>query len=255
MKLVTLNTWGGKIREPLLDFLRTHKDEVDIFCFQEVLNCESSEKFEKEVAHTEHKADRATFYDLYSVLAEVLETHQGYFRPHFKEWYGLAIFVRKGIKVLEEGEHFVFKEKGHIPEGDVGFHARNIQYVAVETPAGLRTVVNFHGLWNGNGKTDTDDRLAQSTKIVEFMKDIETPIILCGDFNLLPDTKSIEVIENTGLRNLVKEHNVTSTRTSFYTKQDKYADYIFTSPQITVKNFSVLPHEVSDHAALLVEFE
>jgi endonuclease/exonuclease/phosphatase family metal-dependent hydrolase len=54
--------------------------------------------------------------------------------------------------------------------------------------------------------------------------------------------------------NLVREHNVQSTRTSFYTKPDKFADYVFVTPDISVRNFKVLPDEVSDHAALYVEF-
>ncbi len=37
MKLLCLNVWGGKIHEPLLDFIKKHSD-IDIFCFQEVFN-------------------------------------------------------------------------------------------------------------------------------------------------------------------------------------------------------------------------
>lgn len=248
MKLVTLNTWGGIVKEPLLNFLKEKKDEVDVFCFQEVLNCEDKKQLE-------HGKTPGSCYDLYSTFENILDGHDGYFRPHFKDMYGLAIFVRKGIKVIEEGEHFVHKEKGFIPEGDAGHHARNIQYVTVETPEGPRTIINFHGLWNGKGKTDTEDRLVQSGKILDFTKEVMTPLVLCGDFNLLPNTKSLTMFEEAGLRNLVKEYNVESTRTSFYTKPDKFADYIFTSPEIKVSDFSVLHHEVSDHAALFVEFE
>ncbi|OGZ48935.1 MAG: hypothetical protein A3G60_01890 [Candidatus Ryanbacteria bacterium RIFCSPLOWO2_12_FULL_47_9c] len=35
MKLVSLNTWTGKIFEPLIEFITVHKD-ADIFCFQEI---------------------------------------------------------------------------------------------------------------------------------------------------------------------------------------------------------------------------
>lgn len=248
MKLVTLNTWGGKVKEPLLDFLKEKKDEVDIFCFQEVLNCEGREK-----PDTKYATEKC--YDLYTTFENILDMHNGYFRPHFKDMYGLAIFVRKEIKVIEEGECFVHKEKGYIPVGDVGFHARNIQHITLETPLGARTIINFHGLWNGKGKTDTEDRRVQSRKILDFIKEVKVPFVLCGDFNLLPTAKSLTMFEDVGLTNLVKEYNVKSTRTSFYDKPDKYADYIFTSPEIKVTDFSVLPHEVSDHAALFVEFE
>ena len=31
MKLITLNTWGGLMKEPLIDFIKKHQD-IDIFC-------------------------------------------------------------------------------------------------------------------------------------------------------------------------------------------------------------------------------
>ncbi|MDE2188756.1 MAG: hypothetical protein KGJ35_03465, partial [Patescibacteria group bacterium] len=57
------------------------------------------------------------------------------------------------------------------------------------------------------------------------------------------------------LKNLIAEYKVNSTRTHLYTRSnDKYADYIFFSPNIKVKSFQVLTDVVSDHAALYLEF-
>ena len=56
-----------------------------------------------------------------------------------------------------------------------------------------------------------------------------------------------------GLRNLVKEYGIISTRTSFYEKEGKMADYALVSPELNVLDFRVLPDEVSDHAALYLE--
>jgi endonuclease/exonuclease/phosphatase family metal-dependent hydrolase len=63
------------------------------------------------------------------------------------------------------------------------------------------------------------------------------------------------MIEQTGLINLIKKYNITSTRTSIYTKPDKYADYVLVSPNIEVIDFKVLPDEVSDHAPLYLEIK
>ena len=57
-----------------------------------------------------------------------------------------------------------------------------------------------------------------------------------------------------GLRNLVAEFGVTSTRTSLYTGPGRFADYAFVSPGVEVHAFRVLPDEVSDHAPLMLEF-
>ncbi len=57
-----------------------------------------------------------------------------------------------------------------------------------------------------------------------------------------------------GLENLITKYGVTSTRTSLYTRSDeKFADYIFVSKGVDVKDFKVMPDEVSDHAALYLE--
>ena len=55
------------------------------------------------------------------------------------------------------------------------------------------------------------------------------------------------------MKNLIKEYNIQSTRTSLYEKSEKFADYVFVSPEIVVKDFKLLPDEVSDHLALFLE--
>ena len=57
------------------------------------------------------------------------------------------------------------------------------------------------------------------------------------------------------MRNLIRENNITSTRTELYEKELRMADYIFVSPEVTVKDFKVLPDVVSDHSPLYMEFE
>ena len=185
-------------------------------------------------------------------ISEVLPNHVAFFRPHHGDNYGLLMLVNKNLAIMEEGEVFVYKEKGYVAKGDAGNHARNIQYVTVESMTGPIIVINFHGLWNGKGKTDTEDRIQQSKNILEFISKLNGEHILCGDFNLLPHTESIKLFEKEGLRNLIKEYEISSTRTSFYTKPEKYADYIFVTKGLHVKDFKVLPDEVSDHAPLLI---
>jgi endonuclease/exonuclease/phosphatase family metal-dependent hydrolase len=244
MKIITLNTWGGRIHKPLLDFVKEHKN-TDVFCFQEVYN-----KAEGEEANYVEDA-----HDLHNDLNTILEGHNDFFAPHLKDWYGLSMFVNKEIGVRDSGEEFVYKFKGYIPEGESGRHARNIQYITTDYKGRPLTIINFHGLWNGQGKTDTEDRIKQSKNIANFVKKIEGEAILCGDFNLLPDTESIEIIENSGLRNLIKENNIKSTRTSHYKKEGGFADYMFVSKGVEVKDFKVMSEEVSDHSPLYIEVE
>ncbi|MDB5245271.1 MAG: Endonuclease, partial [Parcubacteria group bacterium] len=188
-------------------------------------------------------------------ITAILPNHQMYFRPHYGDNYGLCMFVRNDISVIEEEEIFVYHFKGYTPDvSDIGKHARNIQFVTFPMNEKLVTIINFHGLWNGQGKGDSEDRLTQSDKILEFIRTLNHPVVLCGDFNLTPETESLKKLENAGLENLIKTFDITSTRTSFYTKPERYADYVLVSEDIKVESFSLLPEEVSDHAALSLDF-
>lgn len=251
MKIVSLNTWGGRASlENLLQFLCSYSD-VDIFCLQEVWGGgeETLRKFFSDENINEVE------WDLLQKIKMTLPNYNAYFRCNFFDFYGLAVFLKKEIRVLEEGELFVYKEKGYFSKEELGDHSRNIQYIRIDTSKGPRTIINFHGLWDATGKGDTKNRILQSEKILQFVKTIQNPFVLCGDFNLLPDTQSIQIFEQYGLRNLIREYKINSTRTSFYTKSVKFADYAFVSEGIQVVNFLVLRDEVSDHSPLLLEFE
>ena len=260
MKIVSLNTWGGRAgKEGLLHFFEKYLDSVDIFCLQEVWNVDDSNR--KDMHDSLNGAVvggvvlRNWIDDLFPQVGKVLKGYNGFFRPHYGTHYGLAIFAKKDLDLILEGDIFVYKERDFIPMGDVGNHARNIQYVTVNTKKGSRTLINFHGLWNGKGKTDTEDRLEQSENIIKFLKTLKHPFVLCGDFNLLPDTESLRKFEKFGLRNLIKEFDITSTRTSLYKKEHRLADYIFVSEGIKVNDFKVMLEEVSDHSPLFLDID
>ncbi len=253
MKIICLNTWGGRAgKELFLSFLDTHKDDIDIFCLQEIWSApyDHLEGHNAGGVAIDHSEILTTGLQEVSAL---LSDFVPYFRPHNGDHYGLLMMVKKSVHVHVEGEVFVHKHKGYVPEGDIGNHARNIQFFTTHHNGIPLTIINFHGLWNGHGKDDSPDRLVQSENIKAFIKTLQGEVVLCGDFNLLPQTESVKILENIPLRNLVIETGVTSTRTSYYTKPQKFADYIFVSPGIGVQEFKVLPDEVSDHAPLYIE--
>lgn len=253
MRILTLNTWGGRASSSdLLAFFAHYKDTVDVFCLQEMWASSYGHLGEYKAGGVDMKDVRVMEHGVQEV-AELLSNHTSFFHPHHLDNYGLQMLVSKKYEISEVGEVFVHKEKGYVPQDDVAKHARNVQYVKLLCNNKPLTVMNFHGLWNGQGKTDSDERIVQSQKIVNFLKTLEGEIIFCGDFNLLPDTESIKILEDAGLRNLVREYGVTSTRTPLYTKSEKFADYIFVSKGLSVTHFEVLQDVVSDHSPLLLE--
>ena len=245
MKIITLNIWGGRVGTEVFEFFKKYAD-VDVFLLQEVFH------------NAGDKVDwgNRNRRQLFDEISEALPNHIGHYAPAESDGFGLAAYIKKGIHIEEVGDIFVHRHLDAMIGDDATTLGRNLQYLKLQYTEGNVTVINFHGLWNGQGKSDTEDRINQSKRMIDFIKGITGNIILAGDFNLRPDTESIKLIEKElHLKNLILEHGVTSTRTSHYTKPEKFADYIFVSPKLKVKEFKVLPEEVSDHAALYVEVE
>jgi endonuclease/exonuclease/phosphatase family metal-dependent hydrolase len=251
MNLLSLNVWGARAGlDELLAFFK-ERQNIDIFCLQEVWNGGEHTRHEVAAGQRMGKVEM----QLLTRLGEVLPNHVAYFRPNYFDFFGLAMFVKKTIPVITEGDHPIYRERGYVSPNDIADHARQLQYVTIQTADGLRTIINLHGAWQPGGKGDTEARLIQSQAIIHCAKQVCYPTIIMGDFNLLPDSKSIALIESAGFHNLIREHGVTSTRTSLYTKPVRFADYTFVSPEISVKEFKILPEEVSDHHAMYVEVE
>ncbi len=268
LKLETVNIWGGRVYQPLLEHAQKQAQTVDIFCFQEVYSTQSSRISTGEVIGLERFQQPTNDYpargNIYQELKQGLPEFHGYYyssQDHYDIHspvdyplsFGLAMFVKKTLFVETEGDLFVYRAKNSVVGTDNTTIGRNLQYVQFRRNGKQFTTVNLHGLWNGKGETDSPERIEQSRKIKTFLESMGGAKSLCGDFNLLPDTQSLGLLEHE-MRNLVKEYRVTSTRSQFYKKPDKFADYILVSPEVIVEDFKVLEEEVSDHQPLLVTF-
>jgi|SRR6185437_14092532 len=243
MKLITLNIWGGHVREPLLKFIANNVD-VDVFCLQEVYH-----NAPDRVSTDGREVGLKIFGDLHSLLPN----HTAFFRPVVQNVYGIGMFVKNDIEVIGEGDIEIYNNPEFTGLGPK--HPRNLQWLKCKVGNKTYSIVNVHGLWNGMGKTDTEDRLAQSQKIRDFMDKLDIPKILCGDFNLTPDTQSLKIIED-GMTNQIIQNNIKSTRSvQYYPKAERFADYIFTSKDIVVHDFKVMEDEVSDHLPLFLDFD
>jgi endonuclease/exonuclease/phosphatase family metal-dependent hydrolase len=253
VRLISLNIWGGKVYAPLLDFVQKYAGNIDIFCFQEVFYTESG-----------HKISGDTRANIYQEIAALLLEFQGLF-AHAQDGYdmdgkvnfhlscGLAMFIKNNISLIHSGSKFVHGERNSFASRVYTNMPRNLQFVQFSTEGRDITICNFHGLWTAAGKGDTKSRIVQSEKTSQFIHSVQGEKVLCGDFNLLPDTKSLAILER-GMKNLIKEYRITSTRTHLYTKEQKFADYILLSKETPVKDFRVLEDVVSDHSPLLLEF-
>jgi endonuclease/exonuclease/phosphatase family metal-dependent hydrolase len=245
MKLICLNTWGGKVKDELHDFISKKAADTDIFCFQEV--------FDNALIARAGKLGNID-KNLYTIITKLLPGHNGYYAPSQDDDEGLAIFVKPHIKINEVDNVFVHRYRNAMESEDRTTLGRNIQYIQFSENDQEYTVINFHGLWNGAGKTDGPDRLNQSQKIREFIETkAKGKVILVGDFNLEPNTESVAILEK-GMHDLIKEYGITSTRSHYHKWPSKFADYAIVSNDLHVIRFEVLQDPVSDHLPLLLEF-
>jgi hypothetical protein len=257
MKLLSLNLWAGRVYDKLVPFLKEKAPDIDVFCFQEVLSeaGDANPQFKKlKKAHSGSSYDDVP--DLYSKLKSVLtdfDSILGNPLTTTEDGERLAIFYRRGMQINDNGFVLTSKPVKVDFEGESFTLSSAIQYIMVDKDL---CIGNIHGLWQQVGKRDTPERLYQSEKIVEFLSRTSERRVLVGDFNLSPETKSIEMIEDSGMLNLIKRNNVQSTRSSLYPRlsKGKFADYAFVSNDINVNEFRVLQDEVSDHLPLYLNF-
>lgn len=269
MRLLTLNAMGGTVFAPLLEFLRKEAPTTDIFCFQEMLHSTSRVK-----------ENRGARMNLYDELAVMLPEFQKFFAAEqegydlegpvdFAVTMGQATFVKKSIRVLSTEEVFVYRERNGAT--DIKTIPANVLVTRIMRGAKEFSIMNLHGLAHPPadlaklektphflGHRDIPDRLAQSEKILRFMEKEWEAKILCGDFNLRPDTQSFAMLAR-DMRNLVEEFKTERTRSRLskhFGKEDfdPIVDYILTSPDVAVERFEALDLNISDHLPLVLEF-
>lgn len=241
MKLVTLNIWGGKRSDVLINWFHSHR-KTDIVCLQEVFSTKQS--------------PIPNYYprdcpDIYEKILEVLPNHQGVYCPLFPDGYGLATLVHKSITITDYGSHWIYVAKDtHVAGID---QSRCLQWLTLSGDDQMVTVFNIHGLTDKTGKRDSDKRFLQLSNIQNFVTTFDHPVILAGDFNVTLKSQFIRDLEKTHI-NLVGKYHIQSTRSSIYTGTDRYADYIFLPEGCRENCFTACPEEISDHYPLYCDF-
>jgi hypothetical protein len=234
LRIIFLNSWFGKAGKPFFDFIKSQSSKTDIFCLMEVSP------------------------EMNLRLLSILKKHYGLYEEgiyvkSFGVSCGQAIFVKRKFERGISGKKLIY----HQTPRNLGF----MQFAEVGIKKKTIWLGSIHGKTLPGDKLDTPVRLKQSRIIINFFSDKVTPRIIGGDFNLMPDTKSIAIFEKAGYRNLIKEYGIKETRGTLnrelYKEKDiqHFADYVFTSKDIKIKKFEVPDIEVSDHLPQILDFE
>ncbi len=243
MKILQLNIWGGKLEKQIVDLLL--REQADIVCLQEVVAIPGGQSFFFEDVE---ELQKDTGYE----YAYHTPSHNFKFMKRVAAW-GNAVLSK--IPFTETNNLYTYKEPtvdlDFLEEGDYNM-GRALQHAVIDTENGRLNVLNHHGYHLHSHKNGDEETLRQCALIADYVRNLNGSVVLCGDFNLVPDSPSLELI-NEVLVNHVKEQGIITTRTPL-THKTEACDYIFTSPDIEVKNFQVLDDIASDHKALTIEF-
>lgn len=261
MKLISLNTWGGKIYQPLMDFIKQHSQDTDIFCFQEIFNTKSDIKQYKDIRPNllnELTTILADFQFFYSIEMTCFDYTPE--QVNFHLTFGKATFIKNGLEITNNEDILLYgnREEKYLKK-DFSNLAVTLQSADLTIHGKQFTILNIHGTAFPGNKLDTKLRLEHSNKIKRFLNSKPGAKIMVGDFNLLPGTQSIKIFEEDNLINLIKEFKIQRTRSKlspFYNREDfqKFADYAFISPDVKVTNFQVPDIEISDHLPIILQF-
>jgi endonuclease/exonuclease/phosphatase family metal-dependent hydrolase len=260
MKLISLNT-GMKLDniKNIIDFLKDQN--ADILALQEVT------RHLEDTVHTQYQKEKK--------LTDELKYAYKFYAPLW-----IANAIKKNGEItrdfggdIEQGNEIFSKYKLTEATNELFYnhysymfdwtnwytqdHARAIQIVELEIQPGKNLqVLNLHGIWTQD--KHGDDRTRKECEyIVKAAKRKNIPTIIAGDFNLLPNTESIAIL-NKEFRNLTLEFNIQNTRPDFKDTLEtgnNAIDYIFVSEDVKVRDCNVPQVEVSDHLPLMLEFE
>jgi Endonuclease/Exonuclease/phosphatase family len=269
MRLISLNAWGGRLIDPLRHFIRDMNP--DILCLQEVTR--AIDPSPDMLIFRGGGDDLLQHADLFEEVRKILPAHSAQFYPAtmgklfdpqgrpFKSMFGLATFVRPSLALLGQELGFVhgaFSAANGWGTPPVPRNMHCLRLLNIST-GNVLTIGHLHGLRELSGKGDTPKRAGQAKKIIGIFNRVRSkgdPLIFCGDLNLLPGSKTFDMLREIGLHDLVTSRGFTDTRTSLYLKQPRFADYMLVSEAVKVARFDVPAEpEVSDHRALLLEFE
>ncbi|MFN3685793.1 endonuclease/exonuclease/phosphatase family protein [Salinarimonas sp.] len=265
MRVLCLNAWGGTLADALIPYLVSQAP--DVLCLQEVVDTPASDA--RWLAYRDGDLVLPQRANLFRELVDAFPDHVAGFFPAAEGvlWrddvavpsrFGLATLVHRSLTILSSVETFVHKE---FSQDGFGEHPRPRNAHGVRLRDASRdlvvSVTHVHGLRDPRGKADTPERAAQARRLLEASSRVSRAgdlRIVCGDFNVEPDSETLRLFEARGFVELVTQRGFDGTRTSLYRKPGRFADYLLVDDEARVETFTVVDApEVSDHRPLLLE--
>jgi len=240
MKILQLNTWTGRIKGALLEFIQNN--DFDIICLQETVWSDNREMLEhfsvsldqiKESSNLKYES-RAPNWGIHAFDSTVSE--------------GIAILSR--YKIVDEAIKTIYGEYQIATSPQtLRDHCYKAQLIKLEN--GLN-IANYHGYWLPSPIGD-ETTVSTMQKVAQMITNTSGPLIMCGDFNITHASPAMRQLDF--LKDLTHEHHIDNTLSGLKFNGKVACDHILVNNQVEVLNFQVLDHIISDHKALIAEIK
>ncbi len=254
LSFLQLNMNGDNYWDTLVAFLKIH--DFDVIQFQEVCG-------KGTIA-----GNLNTKIDCFEALKELLkDTHNGEiaitqrYASSPTAYLANATFYKKKFSLIDVNVLTLHNNPKPFPKTETNYESvgRKILHLTLNIHGKYISFINTHFAWAPTPK-ELPHQTKQGKILLEYLRKVQRPLVLTGDFNMDPDQPTIKEI-NTLARNLISENNIINTLNPRMhavagMNLDIAVDYIFVTPDITVNKFNVLENEdLSDHLGLTAEIE
>ena len=232
-------------KDQILNVIRN--EQPDVICFQEFFSRKRGD------------------YNFKKYILEILKTEHYYFKPSTDNGYeaiGMAIFSKFPIK--NQG-NIQFAKKMNwneaiwvdLKKGDKIFRVYNIHLQSIsfqpedykyleKVKQEIDTDVESSKKIGSRLKTAFIKRSNQVKMVKSHSDSCTVPYIIAGDFNDTPISYTVKTISK-GLNNSFREKGSGFGVTYNGAFPNFQIDYIFTSPEFSVKNYLIIDKKLSDH--------
>lgn len=240
-------------KELILDIIRN--EQPDVICFQEFFSRKRGE------------------YNFRKLILQILETEHYYFKPSTDNGYeaiGMAIFskfpiVNKGNIQFAKKMNWNEAVYADIKKGGKTFRIYNVHFQSIsfqpedyrylkKVTSEIETDVESSKKIGYRLKNAFIKRSNQARMLKEHTEKSPLPYIIAGDFNDTPISYTVKTISR-GMNNSFREMGSGFGVTYNGAFPNFQIDYIFTSPEFTVKNYLIINKKLSDHYPVRTDLE
>lgn len=240
-------------KDQILNVIRN--EQPDVICFQEFFSRKKGE------------------YNFRKYIQEILNTEHYYFKPSTDNGYeaiGMAIFSK--FPIVNQG-NIQFAKKmnwneaiwADLKKGDKTFRVYNVHFQSIsfqpedyqylqKVRKEIETDVESSKKIGGRLKRAFIKRANQVKMVKSHTDSCSIPHIVAGDFNDTPISYTVQTISK-GMNNGFREKGSGFGVTYNGAFPNFQIDYIFTSPEFSVKNYLIIDKKLSDHFPVRTDLE